>query len=55
MDTKEVRGLKLLGDVFSKCLVARGGIIDGATQVENILTDIIAWCFFLLSKSWMKR
>lgn len=46
MDTKEVRGLKLLDAMFSRSLTARGGIIDGATQVENILTDIIAWCFF---------
>jgi len=45
MEANEIKGLKLLGDMFSRSLTVRGGIIDGTTQVENVLTDIIAWCF----------
>jgi hypothetical protein len=52
MDKERIDEIKRAGEAFSTSMITRGSILDFAINVENELTDIIAWCFYPTTKSW---
>lgn len=52
MDTERIKEIKQAREAFITSMTSRGGIIDFAINIENTLTDIIAWCFYPTEKEW---
>jgi hypothetical protein len=52
MDTYSFDLVKNSKEAFKTSMNSRGGIIDFAVNIENTLTDIIAWCFYPTEKEW---
>lgn len=52
MDTERIKEIKQSTEAFITSMTSRGGIIDFSTNIENTLTDIIAWCFYPTKKDW---
>lgn len=52
MDTERMREIKQAGKAFTTSMFNRGGVIDFAINIENTLTDIIAWCFYPTKNKW---
>jgi len=52
MDTERLDEIKKSMEAFTTTMTARGGIIDFAVNIENTLTDIVAWCFYPTEKEW---
>ena len=52
MDTERIKEIKQASRAFTTSMTSRGGIIDFAINIENTLTDIIAWCFYPTEKKW---
>jgi len=52
MDTERISEIKKSSKAFFTSMTSRGGIIDFAINVENTLTDIIAWCFYPTENKW---
>ena len=51
-DEKRIDEIKRMREQFTTSMISRGGILDFAINVENTLTDLIAWCFFPTDKPW---
>jgi hypothetical protein len=52
MDTDSFDFHKTSRDAFKTSISRRGGIIAFAINIENTLTDILAWCFYPTDKKW---
>lgn len=52
MDTERINEIKQAREAFITSIACRGGIIDFSINIENTLTDIIAWCFCPTEKEW---
>jgi len=52
MDTERIKEIKQSTEAFITSMTSRGGIIDFSINIENTLTDIIAWCFYPTEKDW---
>lgn len=52
MDTDEFNETRQAKEAFITSIASRGGIIDLAVNIEDVLTDIIAWCFYPTKKEW---
>jgi len=46
MEKSKIEENKKLVDLAFTCMIARGVTIDTLTQAEDLLTSIIAWCFY---------
>lgn len=52
MDAERIKEIKQAGEAFATSMINRGGVIDLAINIENTLTDIIAWCFCPTDNKW---
>lgn len=52
MDTERIKEIKQASEAFATSMISRGGVIDFAINIENTLTDIIAWCFYPTDNKW---
>lgn len=52
MDNERIQQVKLASAAFSTSMISRGGILDFSINIENTLTDIIAWCFYPTDYNW---
>lgn len=52
MDTGRIEEIKQSSQAFIASMTSRGGIIDFAINIENTLTDIVAWCFYPTENKW---
>jgi len=50
MDAEELNETRQANEAFITSMTSRGGIIDLAVTIEDVLTDIIAWCFYPTKK-----
>lgn len=52
MEAERIKEIRQAGEAFATSIISRGGIIDFAINIENTLTDIIAWCFHPTDNKW---